>query len=824
MMRYLLSKKGISLLLMVCLVMTLSACGKDGQTVSGRNSSSNLSKQYVFSYDEITIDENLENAGVYGMYYTNEKIYMLLQSYEGSNAGLLRSGYGVQELGAIVEEVTVNDEDSNTEDAENAEDDTENATDDTDIMYPEDAAYTAIYKLITFNLDGSDVNTVILQNDNSEATDGYLNQMTVGTDGNIYAVKYYSRYDDSDVYEEWQELICWSSEDGSQKWGISLDEMYGDSDYGYVQRIVVANGNIHLLLETDGYKLVSIDENGSLLSQKELDRSIFQNISNIFGNSDGSLKIITYNDDWTKMYAFSYDLNTGTAGEKVELPGNFNLYGIYQGNGCDFLLNGNGGVYTYNIGDTEITQIMNFINSDLGTSYLQYITMLDQEHLVGMYYDETDNYSMKTAIFTKVDPKDVPDKETLILGANYLDSATRKQIINFNKTNSKYRIAVRDYSEYATMNDYMASYTQLNNDIISGNMPDILVVDSNVPVENYISKGLIADIGEFIERDEELSQVEYMDNVFDAYRVNGTLYYLVPSFNVRTVIGKTSLVGDREGWNMEEFMALMDSLPEGTNSFGEVTRSYFLTMLMQYCGTDLIDVSTGKCNFESQEFINMLEFAATLPDSYDYYYEDDYDWTAYQSQYRDNRTVLMETYIGQIKGLTYTLNGYFGEDINYIGFPCEGRNGSVISAGTSYVLSAKSGNLDGAWEFVRYYLTDDCQTGDDYYGLPVKKDVFYEKAAEALERPYYLENGEKVEYDDIYYMNDEEITLPPLNQEQLEQVTEFISSIDRKIYYNENITNIINEEAEAFFSGQKSAADVAKIIQSRAQIYVDENR
>lgn len=39
---------------------------------------------------------------------------------------------------------------------------------------------------------------------------------------------------------------------------------------------------------------------------------------------------------------------------------------------------------------------------------------------------------------------------------------------------------------------------------------------------------------------------------------------------------------------------------------------------------------------------------------------------------------------------------------------------------------------------------------------------------------------------------------------------------------NDEITNIITEEAEAFFKGQKSVSDVANVIQSRVQVYVNE--
>ena len=38
------------------------------------------------------------------------------------------------------------------------------------------------------------------------------------------------------------------------------------------------------------------------------------------------------------------------------------------------------------------------------------------------------------------------------------------------------------------------------------------------------------------------------------------------------------------------------------------------------------------------------------------------------------------------------------------------------------------------------------------------------------------------------------------------------------------ILQIIDEEAAAYFTGQKTAAEVAKVIQSRVRLYVDENR
>ena len=100
-----------------------------------------------------------------------------------------------------------------------------------------------------------------------------------------------------------------------------------------------------------------------------------------------------------------------------------------------------------------------------------------------------------------------------------------------------------------------------------------------------------------------------------------------------------------------------------------------------------------------------------------------------------------------------------------------------------------------------------------------------EKAQEATKRPYYEdENGNKVEYDDYYYINGESVILPPMSQVQVDELVAFVQSVDKPYYNNTEIINIVNEEIESFFTGQKTADAVAALIQSRAQIDVDENR
>lgn len=773
-------KKLLSIGVAAIMAVSLSACGNskggDNKGNNGGGANSDLAKQFVYSYEMVPIDMENGETSIQNIYYANDRVYTLANVYH------------------MTEEKSTNS-----------------------------------MQLYSFKSDGSDVQNVTLEvaDSSEEVQNSWVGPIDIGEDGSIVGINELYKEDYSDpenpIYENQTYLISWN-QDGTQKWSKQLELNSSEDSYSYINNLSVAgDGKVNIILGGDKSELLQLDREGNEISRNELNLDGIENLNSIYVKEDGKLLITLFNEDWSKMSACTYDLSTNTLSEKIEMAANISMYNTYPGSKTDFILTNSLGVYTYNVGDAEVTQIMSYVNSDLATDYIQGIVMIDEEHFVAAFPDS--DYNMQVGIFTKVDPKDIPDKSILVLGANYLDTNTRKRVIDFNKSSEKYRITVKDYSTYNTSEDYMASYTKMNNDIIAGNMPDILVADAQMPIDNYIAKGLIADVGELIAKDEELSKKKFMENVFDAYKVDGKLYYVIPNFTVGTVIGKASVVGDREGWNMEEMQQVLAGLPEDTNLFADMTRSTFLYQIMQYGGSDFVDVSTGKCNFDSPEFINLLEFAQSLPEEINYDYENENYWKGLENQYRENKTVLMMTSIYMIKNMNYTINGQFGEDVNFIGFPNENRNGSVISANQNYVISSKSKNLDGAWEFLRYYLTDEFQTSQDMWGMPVEMEAFMAQAKTALERPYWVnEKGEKEEYDDTFNVNGEEIILPPMSEEQMNQIIDFVKSVNRRSYYNESISKIVEEEAAAFFAGQKSASDVANVIQSRVQIYVNENR
>lgn len=676
-----------------------------------------------------------------------------------------------------------------------------------------------VYKLLSQKVDGTDKTEIELaQVESNELQDGYINRIILREEGVFALVETYdySVADADGISNRTMELINWNLS-GEEQWRINMiPENLASGENYYIQDMIAIENNQIVMIATKTIDLY--DTTGTKV--KTFPKNEDEYYENTFVGKDGRLRVVKWNDTWTSRTVYTFDATTGQMNEEQKLPDELINYGMMSSNVYDMILTNSTGVFAYNMGDAEPKKIMDYINSDIASGGLNYVVEISDTQFLGSYWG-IDSMKQQIALFTYVDPKDIPDKEVISIAAYYIPYDMRTRVVDFNKKSDKYRITVKDYSEYSTYDDYMAGVTKLNNEILAGNIPDIMCIDANMPIDSYISKGLFADINKFLENDPELNREDYLENVFDAYSVDGKLYRIVPGFSIRTVMGKTSDVGTEPGWTIKDLKDLLASKGEGVSAFGNATRSDIMWYAFSMAYTQFIDAKSGKCNFNSEGFIELLEFIKEFPTEINY--GDDYDWMKYYTQYRDGSVLLQ---IADLYGPTdwvNTVKGAFGEPVTFIGFPTSSGKGSVIVAEQQYAISAKSKNKDGAWEFMRYYLTDEYQK--TLYYMPVKKSILKEAIQKTTERPYWEdENGKKNYYNYSYWNGENSVDLDPFTQAEADAIYDFVTSVDEAYYYDENLTNIINEDAEAFFAGQKTAKEVADIIQSRAQIYVNENR
>lgn len=629
------------------------------------------------------------------------------------------------------------------------------------------------------------------------------------------------------------EVCCWNI-NGQMLWDAELPEIYHDGkEIGVYGFFVSGDDAVDFLFADDDVHIykIHITGEGELSARERLsDRSaeVFSDCLGMWPGADGSIRVIYVNDEKSsKTSLVEYNVDTDTFGELCELPFPFErgaFEWISAGAVSDLIYAERNGISVYNRGDEQGILKMNYINSDINITYVDALLEIDSECFFA-FYKEDNGGTLKAGIFSYVKPEDIVEKSVIVLGGNRIDDVLKQQAIAFNRTNDVYRIVLKEY-EY---DEYSHSCLQLNNDIASGNMPDILVAEG-LPVDNYIEKGLIADLWPLIKQDDELSEVEFMENVFEAYSVDGKLMYVIPSFMVVTVVAKTSIVGDEADWSLEKAKRILAEMGPKTQFMSEMTRDEFMETAMRFYSHDFLDIDAGECSFDSDEFIGLIKFAAALPEEIDpdtLYNVDDY-WEGYEAQYRDDMTLLMELSIDSLNpSLNYQLNGYMGGDYTFVGFPgsgAESGKGAYVSGNDLMVLSSKSKVLEGAWEFARYYLTDEYQKGLDF-GLPVNRDIFLEKAKKLTEHMIRVdENGIKVEYDDTLYYHGDEVPVPPMTQTQMERLAAYVESVKVTSFMNEEVISIIRDELEAFFAGDKTAEESAKMIQNRIQLYMNERR
>ena len=105
------------------------------------------------------------------------------------------------------------------------------------------------------------------------------------------------------------------------------------------------------------------------------------------------------------------------------------------------------------------------------------------------------------------------------------------------------------------------------------------------------------------------------------------------------------------------------------------------------------------------------------------------------------------------------------------------------------------------------------------------QSAFDKMKSEATEKYfYYDENNEKQYYDEYYYIGEDSYEVLPLTKEKADELADYVVHADQIMVWDEDLNNIINEETQPLFIGQKTSKEVADIIQSRVQIYINEKK
>ncbi|PEK08943.1 ABC transporter substrate-binding protein [Bacillus toyonensis] len=350
--------------------------------------------------------------------------------------------------------------------------------------------------------------------------------------------------------------------------------------------------------------------------------------------------------------------------------------------------------------------------------------------------------------------------------------------------------------------------SKVNTEFLAGRGSDVIVLDG-LPADKYGKKGLLTDLSKLMEEDKSFDKNQYFNKVLDNSKTNEKLYGIPLYFWLSGLLGDDKAiqqsgvkVNDKE-WTWSEFTSIGKELAsKGTHThvIGNTPPEQMLQFLVQDHYSELVDKASGQAKFHSDLFVQMLEDVKKM-------YE--------QKIVTADSVALGEAYfvpapimsVEEYFSLGYSLG--ITESKMYQKPHIAGqKKGVAFTPNTTVGINAKSPVKKEAWNFLKFLMSEEGQgahaTGNVF---PINKTAF-EKQIKTLKEKKGIEGPDG--------------TLINVTESDIQGLEKMVAEISVQSPQSTKIESIIAEESKSYFSGQKSAKDVAALIQNRVTTYINE--
>lgn len=482
-------------------------------------------------------------------------------------------------------------------------------------------------------------------------------------------------------------------------------------------------------------------------------------------------------------------------------------------------------LYSCDMEEQEPARLLDWIDCGIDTRGLQSFMRRNSNEILVFLTDPDNEEACELVVLKKMKKDEIPEKVTITYGCLYANTSMQAQIVLFNRVNQNYHIELKQYGEDSV--DMETGLQLMQMDIVSGHGPDVIDIGyiSQAQQHQMAETGILTDLNLFWEQDEEIKRDDYIENVLQTYERDGRLYAIMPTFDLQCLVGKASDIGEYESWTLEEMMDHLEKENGEHPAILGVNRTDMLDLLCRLNLQRFIDKENGICSFQDPGFQRILEMAARCPKE-----RESIDLSIQTELVQDRKGTLL---IADILSVTafQMYESIYQEPIHFIGYPSNAGKGIIARSNASVLaINSNSKSKEGAWEFIRFILQEKQQQSfaNSSLGFPLKKSALEQLLERQMEKLYEVdENGNQQEKTkEIWEMNGMTFHFYALTKKDAGQFEKMLQMIENpgNMSDEQQIYQIIEEEAEAFFSGQKEINDVIMIIQSRAQNYMNENR
>lgn len=350
--------------------------------------------------------------------------------------------------------------------------------------------------------------------------------------------------------------------------------------------------------------------------------------------------------------------------------------------------------------------------------------------------------------------------------------------------------------------------TQLNTAFMNGTASDLINL-FGLPFYKYAERGYLYDLKNTINGPDGLNREEYYMNAIDALQFDEGYYSMPFLFDVVSLgVAKPKLEAagmseqdlTNETWSLDTAIELCKKINEKTGKkytiFSNVGGAHYMHMLFRMNQDKYVDIKSKKVNFDSEAFIEELERVKALTD------EGFFDETSFNSLFYTSNE-LYQPYCSE-KYYTPSWKDYC---VGWKPFVNE-EGASQMSSYCYYGLNAASKQKELAWAFIKFMYSEEMQISG--YGVHANKAA-EKKAMEKLVD---------------YFENEEQITLNGPREEIIEDFIKWdeagIQAVKTTCLLEREITSLVYYELFPYFKGEKTAQEVAKSLQNKVNVMMNE--
>ena len=523
------------------------------------------------------------------------------------------------------------------------------------------------------------------------------------------------------------------------------------------------------------------------------------------------------------------DTKSGEWGSFLQMRGKAYIdeYCIIEGQEYEFYYKDRFGIYGYNREEDAWTQVLDARCSLLTAKDIDGMIGEEQGRFLGALSDsENCEAGFVLSLYSKVNPEEKENKKVITFAGYNMPDSLRTLAREFNKTHEDCRIEIQIYED--------EDHTRLAMDIATGKAPDIFCLsDMDIPLETWVQKGVLEDLTPYYENDTEVRMEDVIPSALESMKTGGKLYFVAPYFSIWSAACMKSDAEGKKGWNFQEMKEALMKKGDGALAVEATDKEEILYEFLIGSLNDFINWETGECDFNSQEFKDILEFCnegnagAQMSEK-----EAEAEYEKISEKMQERKVLMSVNQSVTLEGIQETRQS-FDCDITYIGLPAKDRQGSyfVYQTQAQYVISSGSSVKEEAWEFIRMVMQEEYQTNTkllDVGVFPTRKDCLeWNLQALMATEPYEDVYGnwiEPVETEVWYTAAGEKRKTGPASQEDVDILLDLIERTNKRVILDDEAFMIIIEEAQVYFNGEKSLDTVSKIIQKRMTTYVNEQK